>query len=157
MRILFVVRALTNLRHFEDVIALLADAGHQLLFAPRNAGGELPDILAAHANCSVAAYSVRRTESANTVAILRSARDYLRYQTPALAGAVANRRRALSSLVHVVSEGSRELPGDLPDLLAPLNVQEARRLDETFDELEGLVPPTRASSGSSRPNGRTCC
>ena len=143
MRILFVLKGLASVRHFEDVIALLADAGHQILLAPNNFGGEdkLPDILAAHANCSVVACSTRRAESAGTVAILRSARNYLRYQTPALAGAVANRRRALATLAREVSDGARELPGDLPDLLAPLSAQEARRLGETFDELEQLVPP----------------
>lgn len=145
MRILFVLKGLALVRHFHTVVAHLADAGHQVILAPTKFGDEelLPATLASHPNCSVLSKSVKRADALNTVAILRGARDYLRYQEPALAGAEANRRRALAHLVRVVSHGTRELPDDLPDRLVPLNRHEVRRLREAFDEIEGFIPTDR--------------
>ena len=142
MRILFVLKGLALVRHFDTVVAHLADAGHQVILAPTKFGDEelLPETLARHPNCRVMSKSVKRADALNTVAILRGARDYLRYQEPALPGAEANRRRALAHLVRVVSHGTRELPDDLPDRLVPLNRAEVGRLREAFDDMEGFIP-----------------
>lgn len=142
MRILFVLKGLALVRHFDEVVTHLADAGHQIILAPTKFGDEelLPDGLAAHANCSVVSASVKRANAPTTVGILRHTRDYLRYQEPALAGAAANRLRALTNLVRVVSHGTRELPAGQPDLAVTLNGAETRRLCKAFDQLEGLIP-----------------
>jgi FkbM family methyltransferase len=143
MRILFVLKGLVLIRNFDEVIARLADAGHDILLAPTRFGDEelLPKTLATHARCQVVSGSPKRDEAMQAVAILRHARDYLRYQEPALADATANRSRALTNLARVVSHGTREVPTDLPETLLPLNTHEVRRLRETFDALEALVPP----------------
>ena len=97
MRILFVLKGLALVRHFDEVLTLLADAGHEVILAPTKVGDDLqvPDALAQHANCTVLAESTKRDEARTAVGILRHARDYLRYQEPALADAEVNRRRAL--------------------------------------------------------------
>ena len=142
MRLLFVLKGLALVRHFDETLTLLADAGHQIVLAPTKFGDEelLPSSLATHANCSVVAGSPKRHEARNTTSILRHARDYLRYQDPALIGATANRRRALSNLARVVSHGTRDLANDGHEPTVPLNRHEVRRLRETFDELEQLLP-----------------
>ena len=142
MRILFVLKGLALVRHFDEVLTRLADK-HQIVLAPTKFGDDhaLPDALAKHHNCSVLQQSPKRTEGALAVATLRSTRDFLRYHEPTLAGASANRRRALSNLVRVVSRGTRTLPDDLPDLLVPLTLQEQRGLRKTFSRLETLIAP----------------
>ena len=143
MRILFVLKGLVLVRHFDDVLARLADRGHEVLLAPIKFGDDelLPDLLANHPNCSVVSETTKRAELLPSVPMLRYLRDYLRYQEPALADAGANRRRALDHLVRSVSNGTRTLPDDLPDMLLPLNRQEARRIRKWFDDIEHLVPP----------------
>ena len=142
MRILFVLTGMALVRHFDEVMTRLAD-DHQIVIAPTKFGDEkqLSDSLANHPNCSVLSHAPKRSEGQAAVTTLRSARDYLRYHDPALAGASANRRRALGNLAHVLSQGVRELPEDLADLRLPLTVAEARRLQKTFHYLEGLVAP----------------
>jgi FkbM family methyltransferase len=142
MRILFVLKGLALVRHFDEVLTRLADK-HQIVLAPTKFGDDhaLPDALTKHPNCSVLQQSPKRADGAREVATLRSARDFLRYHEPTLAGASANRRRALSNLVRVVSQGTRTLPDDLPDLLVPLTLQEQRGLRKTFSHLETLIPP----------------
>ena len=141
MRILFVLKGLALVRHFEEVLTRLAD-DHQVVLAPTKFGDDhaLPEALTKHPNCSVLPVSPKRAEAPLAVSTLRSARDYLRYHEPTLAGASANRRRALSQLVHVVSRGARTLPDDLPDTLIPLSAPEGRVLRKTFSHLESLVP-----------------
>lgn len=141
MRILFVLKGLALVRHFDEVLTRLAD-DHQIVLAPTKFGDDhvLPEALSKHPNCSVLTASPKRSEGSLAVGTLRSARDYLRYHEPTLAGASANRRRALSHLVHVVSRGARTLPDDLPDSLVPLSAQEGRVLRKTFGHLESLIP-----------------
>ena len=143
MRILFVLKGLALIRHFDGVMARLADAGHQILLAPTKFGDEesLPDALATHANCTVISDSAKRRGGVLGVSILRHVRDYVRFQEPALAGAEANRRRALANMVRVVSHATRELPPDLPDLRVSLNGHEVNRLRKAFSQLEALIPP----------------
>ncbi|MAW62421.1 MAG: hypothetical protein CL473_00395, partial [Acidobacteria bacterium] len=143
MRILFVLKGLALVRHFDETLLRLADKGHQVILAPMKLGYEdlLPQALATHVNCDVLFASAKRTESAHTATMLRQAHDYLRYHEPALAQASANRRRALTHLLQTVPDGTRALSGDTPDLLLSLNATEVRRLRKLFAEVEKILPP----------------
>ena len=142
MRILFVLKGLALVRHFDEVVAHLADAGHQIILAPMKLGDEelLPEALSSHANCDVVVTSAKRTEAAHSTGILRQARDYLRYWEPWLAGAEANRRRALSHLLRAVSGNTRDPGVDLPGAWS-LSKNEVRCLRRLFDEVERFLPP----------------
>ncbi len=143
MRVLFVLKGLALVRHFDATLLRLADNGHQVILAPMKLGYEdlLPEALATHVNCDVLFASAKRTESAHTATVLRQAHDYLRYHEPALADASANRRRALTHLLQTVSDGTRELSEDTPDLPLSLNATEVRRLRKLFGEVEKILPP----------------
>ena len=142
MRILFVLKGLALVRHFDEVVAHLADAGHQIILAPMKLGDEkfLPEALSSHANCDVVVTTAKRTEAAHSTGILRQARDYLRYWEPWLAGAEANRRRALSHLLRAVSGNTRDPGVDLPGAWS-LSKNEVRCLRRLFDEVERFLPP----------------
>ncbi len=143
MRVLFILKGLALVRHFDATLLHLAENGHHVILAPMKLGYEdlLPQALATHANCDVLFASAKRTESAHTATVLRQAHDYLRYYEPALTQASANRRRALTHLLRTVSDGTRELSGDTPDLPLSLNATEVRRLRKLFDEVEKILPP----------------
>ena len=72
--------------------------------------------------------------------MLRSTRDYLRYHEAPFRGATANRGRALRVLVRSVSNGTQELPAEMPDTLLPLNDRSAARLWKALRDLEALIP-----------------
>ncbi len=76
MRILFVLKGLALVRHFDEVLARLADE-HEIVLAPTKFGDDplLPALLANHPNCTVLAHSPKRTEGLRAVAALRNARD----------------------------------------------------------------------------------
>ena len=61
MRILFVLKGLALVRHFDEVLARLADT-HQIVLAPTKFGDDhaLPDTIATHPNCSVLRESPKR-------------------------------------------------------------------------------------------------
>ena len=144
MRILFVLKGLALVRHFEEMVERLAADGHTIILAPyktKTDTAPLPDSLARLTNCTVVPATCRRQDGRELgLGVLRMTRDYLRYVEPPLWGAPANRRRALTRLVRLISEGTVDPPPDTPDVPCPLTEPAADRLSEAFRQLESFVP-----------------
>ena len=153
MRILFVLKGLPLLRHFEEVVDRLAADGHTILLAPTKTAPDdaLPEMLARHPRCRLVEALDRRGDGFRMAAGgLRQARDYLRYHEPALQGATANRRRALARLVNSMSVDGHRLPDDAADVVWPLDAGTADRVRKVFRQLESFVPVDPAHIRSLR-------
>jgi hypothetical protein len=112
MRILFFLHNISKSRHFDGVIAALAERGHSVVLAAarqRNRPLSLPKALSvanrhliaqgSKGRIEVTACPVRRVDAWRTVApALRQARDYLRFQDPRYAGAEKLERRSASAV-----------------------------------------------------------
>jgi hypothetical protein len=53
MRILFVLKQIALIRHFEEVVGYLVDVGHDVTLAPVQTGGDgaMPEALVGHPRC----------------------------------------------------------------------------------------------------------
>jgi hypothetical protein len=101
----------------------------------------MPEALVGHPRCRVVPAGVTRQDGLKLASgVLRSTRDYLRYHEAPFRGATANRGRALRALVRSVSNGTQELPAEMPDTLLPLNDRSAARLWKALRDLEALIP-----------------
>jgi FkbM family methyltransferase len=146
VRILFVLKGLSLLRHFEDVCAELAGQGHSIVFASTKEGSHepLPESIASFPNCTVVQAPRRRHDGLDGVStMVRRARDYARYHEPSFWGAHANRRRALEKLLFAVPQQSRVVRPDAPDGLVRLNDAEVAELRMVFQQVEDLIPSAR--------------
>jgi hypothetical protein len=143
MRILFVLKGLALLRHFEEALAQLAERGHEIVLADPKEHVEnqrLPDRLN-HPRVSVVHAPRSRGDALKfTALVVRRIRDYLRYHEPALRGAHENRRRALDELVGTLSGGTVQVPLDAPDYLMPLGATETTAVRRVFQDIEDLIP-----------------
>jgi len=125
------------------VVGHLVDVGHDVTLAPAQTGGDgaMPEALVGHPRCRVVPAGVTRQDGLKLASgVLRSTRDYLRYHEAPFRGATANRGRALRALVRSVSNGTQELPAEMPDTLLPLNDRSAARLWKALRDLEALIP-----------------
>lgn len=143
MRILFVLKGLALLRHFDEVLRQLAERGHQIVLADPKEHVEdqrLPDLLD-HPRISVVRAPRSRGDALKfTALVVRRIRDYLRYHEPALWGAHENRRRALAELIRTLSSETVLLPPDAPDYLMQLGEPEAGVVRRVFQDIEDLIP-----------------
>ena len=144
MRILFILKGLGLVRHFDEVVEHLVSAGHEVVLAqakPTNKVEGLPERLARLDRCQVIRAAAGRDDGLKaTLGVLRLIRDYLRYHEPPLWKATANRHRALTRLLGSISDDTLTLPADTPDLLLRLTDPAVTRLRHTFSQLESLVP-----------------
>ena len=148
MRILFILKGLGLVRHFDEVVEHLVGAGHEVVLAqakPTDDVDVLPRMpassLARIDGCQVIRAAAGRDDGLNaTLGDLRLIRDYLRYHEPPLWSATATRRRALTRLLRSISDDTLSLPADTPDLLLHLTEPAVARLRHTFGQLESLVP-----------------
>jgi hypothetical protein len=143
MRILFVLKGLPLLRHFEETLAHLAERGHRIVLADLKEhpdAREVPERLK-HPGVSVVRAPRNRADHLKfTALVVRRIRDYLRYHEPALHGAHENRRRALAGLIETLSSGTAHLAPGAPDYLLPLGEAEAGLVRRVFQDLEDLIP-----------------
>lgn len=143
MRILFVLKGLALLRHYDEVFEHLAAQGHTVIFAPlkRRPSESLPDALAQHHNCSlVDAPRLRNDDFSLTATVVRRARDYLRYHEPALRDAHHNRERARSWLNRAIRFSPSRARSEGLDPAFRIDESARPRLRAVFDQLENLIP-----------------
>lgn len=136
MRILFVVKQKSFLRHFEEVIGRLADRGHQLSVAAPATDPVVLEELAA-VMTQLVCPAGRGDDWADVVDILRATRSYTRYWHPVLADTPKLRQRALRKLAAQLTDGGTHLVGRCPHC-------DKRITDEA---LTGLV---RSAAGQQR-------
>ena len=144
MRILFVLKGLAMVRHFEDVVRHLAEKGHTVILAEAKrkvSHTKLPDALARLSGCSAIRVSVGEPDGRRlSQDLLRMTRDYLRYHEPAFWSASANRKRARMRLLKTISSDAADLPSHVPDELFKLDESTAARLRQMFVQLELALP-----------------
>jgi hypothetical protein len=132
------------LRHYETTLRALLERGHQLMLArpDRFESVKVPGSLRLADRVSTGLYPYARNDGlAESVEIIRTARDAVRYLLPELRAAEASRRRAFEQLVRVLAandESQREL-ADLPwrDLLG----SDPAAITTMLADLERFVPP----------------
>ena len=140
MRILFVVSRMAHVRHFDRVIRLLADRGHDIALASQDDDVEIRGVLAKQARITpMVAPRVRSDDWVTHATVLRRARDYIRYLHPRYARATLLRGRAFEKMVHAIGP-SREVPAGWSEVLLGMNKKEQRRIDALLAQLETTVP-----------------
>ena len=144
MRILFVLKGLALVRHFEEVVRHLAEKGHTVILAEAKrkiSRMKLPDALARLPGCSAIRASVGEPDGRRlALDLLRMTRDYLRYHEPAFWSASANRKRARMRLLRTISSEVADLPSHVPDELFNFDESTAANLRQMFVELELACP-----------------
>ncbi len=141
MKILFVLKRMSFIRHFAEVVVGLADGGNEVCLACQDGDTSAAAELSDHPRITRATAPRRRTDGLQDYVDLgRRARDYLRYLEPRYADARALRRRAFDKLVRGVSLDSRRLDDSWSDTFLKLNQAERRRLGRFFERLETTVP-----------------
>lgn len=141
MRILFVVNRMAHVRHFDRVVRLLADRGHDVCLASQDDDVELRGVLWNQPRITAVAGPRNRSDDWVThAALLRRARDYVRYLHPRYAAARKLRSRAFEKLVRALSGPSRETGADWSEVLLGLNRVEQKRLDALLLRLESMIP-----------------
>ncbi len=127
--------------HLTALVPLL-ERGHELVLARPEAKSQVrvPRQLEAAGRVSTAFFPHRREDGLDrTIKVVRVARDVVRYESPRLRGAYANRLRAARHLVRAVS-GRRPDPG--AELAFPaIDAESVETLDRMFADLERLIPP----------------
>ena len=140
MRLLFIVNRLAHVRHFDRAVRLLADRGHQVCLASQDDDVELRGVLAGQPRITAVAGPRNRTDEwSSHAAVIRRARDYVRYLHPRYTSAGQLRRRAFEKLLAAVSDRS-EHGADWSELLLRLTKPEQRRIDTLLAKLETTLP-----------------
>ena len=141
MRVLFVLNRMAHVRHFDRAVRLLGDRGHDVGIASQDDDVELRGVLAAQPRIAALTAPRNRTDEwASHAAVLRRARDYIRYLHPRYAAARHLRERAFEKLVAAVSDRSLEAGADWSELLLRLTKPEQRRIDTLLAKLETTLP-----------------
>lgn len=141
IRFLFVVNRMAHVRHFDRAVRLLADRGHHVVLASQDGDVELRGVLAGHPRIVPIAAPRNRTDDwARHAAIIRRARDYVRYLHPRYATARQLRGRAFEKLASAVSGRADDLGPEWSELLLRLNKPEQRRIDALLSKLETTIP-----------------
>jgi hypothetical protein len=147
MRIGVVHQAPYYLRYYGRALAALADRGHELVLARPDRFGDVkvPAALRKRAGVSTAFWPWRRADGLEQpIGIVRTARDFVRYQTPALRPGHANRRRAFERVIRSVAGKQRSLTVAAEPPVVELVDGEWPALDGLLAELERLLPPDEA-------------
>jgi hypothetical protein len=129
------------LERFVDVVAELADAGHEVVIAsPSHRDRKLPKPLRRdgvelvnYDEASDAAYG-------QAITLLRDARSYAWYLHPAHQRASFNRRNSLEYLVESAT-GDRKADESWPDPLVSVTREDQALLEQALSELEARIPP----------------
>ncbi len=141
MKILFVLKHMNFVRHFAEVVATLADAGHEVCLACQDGETDAAKEFAGHPRITRVTAPRRRSDGLQDYVDLgRRARDYLRYLSPRYADACALRRRAFTKLIRGISLDSRPVEDSWSDAFLALNEGERLRLGRFFERLEATFP-----------------
>lgn len=139
MRILFVLQAMSYVRHFDEVVQVLVSHGHTVRLGSQDNDVEVPESLAALTGVSALAVArVREDAWHRPAALVRRGRDYLRYLDPRYAAARSLRHRAFEKLLRTLD--AREVPAGWSDRLCGMTVREQARLRESLTLLEEGIP-----------------
>jgi hypothetical protein len=133
----------SNLRRYADVVACLAADGHEVVIAsPAQKQRDLPPELQGRSGVRTVSYDeVADPEFGRAIGLLRNARDYLWYLSPAQRLAVFNRRQALDRLVRGASAGTCRADPAWPDPVLDLNEERRASLEASLGELDEAIPP----------------
>ena len=83
MRILFILKQMGYVRHFDTVVRDLAKRGHSVRLASQDGVAKLPPELEGHSQITAtSAPSKRGDEWKNCASLVRRTGDYIRYLTP---------------------------------------------------------------------------
>ena len=141
MRVLFVLKQIGYVRHFDTVIGEMADRGHVVRVACQDGRLDLPEALAQHPTVSAVACPKRRSDEwGGVTSLVRRASDYVRYLEPPFEGARKLRARAFEKMVHALSEDRWQPQAGWSDVLLALGEGDWRRLREVFALLERAIP-----------------
>lgn len=141
MKILFILKQLGYIRHFDRVIAQLVDHGHHVTIGSQDGVREIPQSIAGYSGVSVVSCPKKRGDSwREHASLLRRSSDYLRYLEPKYAKAGKLRARAFSKLIHTLSQGTREPNEGWSEAATSLSRLELRRLREFFRLMEDELP-----------------
>ncbi len=156
MRILFLLKVSTHVRHFESVIELLADRGHHVRLATPQGRDEvpLPARLLAHKRISHTVAPGRRGDDWNdAVHALRAFTDYVRYLDEPFLPAEKLRTRAFRNFVKAAtgetqthasancpSCGVKIVDDDLGRMLLSVGSVGMRNLNDLLRRAESAVP-----------------
>src|SRR5581483_5422187 len=125
------------LRNVSTALTALVEGGHELVLAAPESKGRpvrVPAALEGSGRVATALYPTGREDGLDrSVAVLRATRNALRYESPALRDAYANRRRAYRKLLGALAAA----PGGDP----PPPVETGAGVDAALAGLEALVPP----------------
>ena len=141
MRILFVLKQLGYVRHFESVVRELSARGHIVRLATQDGETDLPPQLAGLPGVSaVKAPTKRGDQWQGRVSLIRRAGDYLRYLEPAFEGAGKLRARAFEKLIGTLSAHQREPGQGWSDVARGLTADERARLVALVRVIEDAIP-----------------
>ncbi|MEO5568222.1 MAG: hypothetical protein ABIR92_07005 [Gemmatimonadaceae bacterium] len=141
MKILFVVKRMTHVRHFDRVVRLLSDRGHHVCLASQDDDLELRGVLSEQSRITSASAPRERSDEWHGPAnLLRRARDYFRYLHPRYEQATKLRGRSFEKVFRAVCDASRPIGDNWSDLLLALNKGEQKRLLESLALLETAIP-----------------
>jgi hypothetical protein len=138
------------LRYYESALVALHDRGHRLLLARPDRYTEVwvPKALRGSKRVTTALHPFRRTDGLDQpMRILRSTRDFARYNAPPLVEAHANRERAYERMLRSVVGKQRSLEREGPVPPVAYDAATGSAIDSVFRELESLVP---ADDGAAR-------
>jgi FkbM family methyltransferase len=142
MRILFILKQAGYLRHFNSVVAALAERGHTVRVACQDGEQGLPSGLESRPGVSATVCRRKRgDEWTQYASLVRRSADYLRYLAPAFRLSRKLRERAFAKLVQTLSNGLREAPPEWAEVALGLTEEEQDRLRRLHAMIEGLIPP----------------
>ncbi|MEQ1896035.1 MAG: hypothetical protein ABL971_01450 [Vicinamibacterales bacterium] len=157
MHLLLLLNSPLSLRPFVDTVRTLAERGHRVTIGwpPKSARGHdtAPAALASTEGVQFADVPSTRDERRVEVGLLRRTRTYVRYLDPPFHSASKLRRRAFSRLLRAALTDSSPIDPALADTPVALPRRDIKRLAETLDWLESLVPPDPASIALLRDGG----
>ncbi len=140
MRILFILKQMGYVRHFDTVVRELADRGHIVRLACQDGVTVVPSVLEHYANVtSVQAPSKRGDAWQDYASLLRRTGDYLRYLKPPFRDAVKLRARTFNKLVQTVSNGARNTESGWSDVALGLTGNEVERLEGFIRTIENTI------------------
>jgi FkbM family methyltransferase len=145
MRILFILKQMGYVRHFDTVVRDLANRGHSVRLAAQDGVTKLPPELEGRSQITATrAPSKRGDDWKNYASLVRRAGDYLRYLTPPFRSALKLRARAFEKLVQTLSNGSRETEPGFSDAALGLTDDEIDRLTALIQMIEKTIPPDQS-------------
>tara|TARA_B100001123_G_scaffold295929_1_gene330043 strand:- start:15821 stop:18037 length:2217 start_codon:yes stop_codon:yes gene_type:complete len=145
MRILFILKQMGYVRHFDTVVRDLAKRGHSVRLASQDGIAKLPPELEGHSQITAtSAPSKRGDDWKNCASLVRRTGDYLRYLTPPFRPALKLRARAFDKLIQTLSHGSRESELGFSDAALGLTDDEIDRLTALIGMIEKAIPPDKS-------------